>query len=762
MTEANAHVAENQISKQDSTVVAHHQSAQCYFCPETEELVFIADSDAGEFENHWQSMMTRVNEFHLAKEAYSAALEAYGTKTSTTALSSLETDAYTKKIIAAETKLEEERKALQKKLGTFSQKGMRYDDVVELIPIMGQGAKRKRGSKPVRYAYVKKGYFSDSKAGKKLHTVSLKGSDKDGAKNSIYSKDKHGNLRIDSQKLKKQLSTLKGPKLKLELKDIVSWSGLDFDPEALNEDFALFEWAEAWNKSLVGQRELGANVDISGGAQFMRFVSNVGASAEFDPSKGNVALKGEAKATLTVASGMMNLTAYVPDRLGWSLSYTNSSGNTFDMGMLRLYLSPELNGFIGASVQVEGQLQVVTKDDQQLVAGQPGGRLPRFQERRTKGAAFYNQMKAEDEGLTLSGEAFAGVRAEGSLKGGVQWLKPTQPADVNGSVAGLLKSSGEFTDFCSIGGSIAGMLGVGAGGKFFCTFINGKFCFHVAASLCCGAGAKGGFICEVGTKTIVEFGAWLVYQLYRLDYGFFHIVDRKAFETYSQYCVLEMGAIGRDIYEAYITFESGAEAVASDFGEFIERIADENIKALDASRRRNQLARNINSDSKKLLGYTPEAKGILLYLLTRHGTWDHFDFDNRGKNWIPDLYQERKEAVNWVLRSIQTQAEWRKVLCRMTADGISLAQGGNELVVVKQQEQHLVNFLQEGVNQDQELYKAKGELTAIYDRLKETVAWGYALAMNDTEYYDLNRVANPHYPRRCTFGPCEEQSIQMV
>jgi hypothetical protein len=494
----------------------------------------------------------------------------------------------------------------------------------------------------------------------------------------------------------------------------------------------------------------------------MRFVSNVGASAEFDPSKGNVALKGEAKATLTVASGMVNLTAYVPDRLGWSLSYTNAKGNTFDMGMLRLYLSPELNGFIGASVQVEGQLQVVTTGDKQLLAGQPSSRLPRFQERRTKGKTFHNQMAAEDEGLNLSGEAFAGVRAEGSLKGGVQWLKPTAPTDLNSPVAGLLKSSGEFTDFCTIGGSIGGMLGAGAGGKLHCTFINGKFCFHVAASLCWGAGAKGGFICEVGTNTIVEFGAWLVYQLYRLDYSFFEVVERETFKVYSHYCVMQLASLERDFYSGFGRLKRDVIGVAVDFGDFISGYITDSKDNLESSKRRNQLAENVNAKSSELLRYTPEAKGILLYLLTRHGVWDHLDSGNRGKTWIPDIYSERKTAVSWVLKSIQTRTEWRKVLCRMTPDGKSLASADDEFSVVEQQEHHLVNFLLEGVNQDKELHKAKSELMAIYDRLKETATWGYALAMNDTKFFDLSRVSNPHYPQRGTFGPCESPSNRWV
>ncbi|WPN51992.1 hypothetical protein QMK52_24270 [Pseudomonas sp. P9_2] len=757
MNETNAPDAENRISKQNPIVVAHQGSGQCYFRPETEELIFIADRDANDFEEHWRDMMTRVNEFHLAKEAYSRALEQYAKAASANPMRVAEDDPHAKEVAAAEAKLEKEREALRKKLGKFSQEGMSYDDVVELLPIGGQGAKRKNGVKPTRYAYVKKGYFTQSEEGRKLHKVSLKGSDQKGGKKSIYVKENGKRRRIDEKKLKEQLAEVKWPKVKLDMADIVQWTGLDFDPEALNKDFALFEWAESWNKSLVGQKALGANVDISGGAQFMRCISNVGASAEFDPNKGNVAVKGEAKASLTVASAVVNLAAYFPDRMGWSWSYTNTQGNTFDMGMVRLCLTPELSGFIGASAQVEAQLQVVTQGDQQVLAGQPDGRLPRFSERRTKGATFHKQMAAGDEGLSLSGEVFAGIRAEGSLKGSLQWLKPTPPADVDARFAGILKSSGDFTDFCTIGGNVAGLFGAGVGGKLHCTFINGRFCFHVAASLCWGAGAKGGFICEVGTKTIVEFGAWLIYQLYRLDYGFFDVVERSAFNVYSQYCIMKMADLEKDLYEAYGELKERAVDVSEAFELFLSRVATESKKDLESSKSRNQLARNIIFRRQDLLGYTPETKGVLLYLLTRHGVWDHLDLDNRGDGLIPDLYHERKEAVNWILKSIQTRAEWRKVFCRISPNGTNLASEESEVEIVQKQEQHLINFLREGINSDQGFHDAKRELMAVYNRLRTEVAWGYALAMNDTHYYKINHGSNFRYPQNCTFGPCEDQ-----
>ncbi|MNO06313.1 hypothetical protein D3C81_2280480 [compost metagenome] len=60
------------------------------------------------------------------------------------------------------------------------------------------------------------------------------------------------------------------------------------------------------------------------------------------------------------------------------------------------------------------------------------------------------------------------------------------------------------------------------------------------------------------------------------------------------------------------------------------------------------------------------------------------------------------------------------------------------------------------------MYKAKAELVAIYQGLKSEIAWGYALAMNDTAYYQLNSASNFYYPDRCSFGPCEGQLVDYV
>ncbi|MFI8415940.1 ATPase [Serratia sp. NPDC078593] len=769
--------AECQLNKSDDNVTqVCHESGILYFRPETEEIIVVPAHEAGEFETHCLDMLGRVDEFHQAKQTYSAAIEKYGLQRQQPGA---DISSQAAEVVAAENTLEKKRAALLDKLKDGASSNMGYQDVVELIPLLDT-RKRGPGNQRLgrRYAYANQRYFSERSGGrsqagakKKWHTVTLKNKDSATGKESIYKEDSQGRRTIDTKKLKDQLTKDKLPVLKAELKDYV-------DLDDYNLDETLFEWAESWNQSLEGNHTFDNGVEVSGAAQFMRFISNVGAEAEFNPNEGSIKVKGEAKASVAIASGVGNAVLYIPDRLGWDLSYqpgkeqddsaTSQVLTGFNMGVVRIYLENQLIGFVGASAQLEAQLQVMVKDDeQQIVAGQPQGRLPRFQERQSgRNGQFYRQMKKEDEGASVSAEVFAGARAEYVLKGAVQWLKPTPPPDPQGKE--IAKTVGEFTDFAAIGASIAGLAGIGAGAKFLCTFINGKFCFKVAASLCCGVGAKGAFLCEVGVKTLQEFGSWLAYQLFLLDYRFFELVVEDAFKTFTRMCVMQIADLTKNIYQIYNKLELEVVNVSLEFVTFVNTLINESKENIEASKRRNQLAKNIIAEPDRLLTYTPEAKGILLYLLTRHGKWDHLDWDNRGSMGL-DIYFERKEAIIQVLCSIQTRREWFKVMCHRSSDGSDLAQNGDEESVVKQQERQLLEFLQEGFNRDQDMQRRAAELAVlelskVYHRLKteQELSWGYALAMNNTPYYQLNRMPNPHFPQCCQFGPCDATMTQIA
>ncbi|HEM0129378.1 TPA: ATPase, partial [Escherichia coli] len=739
--------AECQLNKsEDNIIQVCHESGMLYFRPETEEIIVVPEEDAGDFETHCLDMLGRVDEFHQANHAYSAAVEKYGLQRQQAGVDNDSLDSLFKNVTDAEKHLNVKREALLGKLrnkepsNNEEPSNMGYQDVVELLPLLDT---RRRGTGNQRlgrrYVYARKSYYSERSGGrsqtgskKTWRTVSLKNKDTATGKESIYTVDSHGRRKIDTQKLTGQLTSI-SPKLKFDLKDYV-------DLDNYNVDKTLSDWAESWNKSLEVDHSFNNGVDVSGAAQFMRFVSNVGAEAEFNPSEGNVKVKGEAKGSLSIASGVCSAEFFIPDRLGWDLTYTpekDADNNTaeqtpgFSLGVVRIYIENQLIGFVGASAQIEAQLQVMVKDNEQQIVAGHRGQLPRFQERQSGSSAqFYQQMKKEDEGISVSVDVFAGASVEYSLKGAVQWLKPTPPSsNPSGNSHDVPKTAGEFTDLATIGASISGLAGIGAGAKFLCEFINGKFCFKVAASLCCGTGAKGAFLCEVGGKALTEFGSWLAYQLFILDYHFFDLVKEEAFETFTKICVMRIADLTKDIYEEYNKLKESVLSVGEKFDSFIESILDTYKSNIEASQKRNQLAANIITNPEILLTFTPEAKGILLYLLTRHGTWDHFDPENYGPGLLPDIYHDRKEAVIQVLNSIQTRREWIKVMCHRSQDGSDLTQGdkNSEEKVTEEQKRQLTEFLQEGFNRDQ-------ELSEIYNRLKtgQQLSRGYALAMNNT------------------------------
>lgn len=417
------------------------------------------------------------------------------------------------------------------------------------------------------------------------------------------------------------------------------------------------------------------------------------------------------------------------------------------MGMWRIYLETSLIGFAGASLQVEAQVQVTTIGAKQAIIGNREGRLPRFRNRHSPtGTAFHQAREQNEEGASASAEIFAGARAEFKMKGGVQWLQPLELTAHQGKTGDEAKEAAEFVDFCSISEAVVGMVGFGAGGKFQCDFINGRFCFSIAASLCLGAGAKGSFEAEVDYDKFYDFGYWLVYQLYGLDYSFFDVISKEAFGAYTKICILFLTNMKSQVEYELKYFKSSLDKIESRFYDAVNYFE----KGMVESKKRNEIANNILMDPKYLLRVTPEAKGILIYLLTRHGFNDHRDWDNRV---MLDIYHNRKEAILTILDSIQTQREWFQIFSHCNADGSDLAAGNSALkyMIAQKKMNDLKEFLQEGVNKDKEMDK----------RLKTSPSWGYALSMNNTEFYRLYTMDNDFYPKSIKFSPVNDNILEI-
>ncbi|WP_343645669.1 ATPase [Enterobacter sp.] len=732
----------NTLSKKESNVVdVMHDSVEIYFCTGTQELILLTPQAASALDRHAGQLMTVVNDYHTATLAYSAAVQDYGTSASniseSAALAVKEAS-----VTNAENTLQQKRDAMQKLLGDFAADGAGYEQVAELIPVSTAKNSGTRSGPGKRYSYAKKGYIDKLGTGVR-HRVKLKAGDKASAKDSIFTRNNQGDIKgINTAALKKQIA-----ELNTSAEGIKLFSADDL----ISIDTTLCGWADSWNASLSVAKEIGEHVDISAGAQFLRFSSNLGASGTWEPWKGEVAIKAEFKSALTLASGAAMANYYIPDRIGWMLKWqAQGRPKPMDMGLIRVKLGISLIGFAGASAQLEGQLQVTTVGANQMVIGNRQGRLPRFHERRATGAQFHDAREKNEDGVKVSGEIFGGAKAELKLTGAIQWLQPPTMTAHQGKTGDDAKAAAKYVDFCSISESLVGMAGAGIGGVFQCDFINGRFCFSIAASLCVGVGAKGSFEAAVDYDKLNDFAGWLIYQLYGLDYGFFEVVTKRAFTAFSQISVLLLSDIKENIDIGLKNMTETISTIGDIFTDYVKK----SEAGIAASSKRNQLALNVILNTNRLLEFTPESKGILLYMLTRHSVWDHLDIDNRGNGIIPDIYHDRKQAVLVVLHSIQTQREWFQVFSHYNATGADLADGNSALkyMVAQNKMNELRRFLQEGLNKDDEMDK-------IYRNLNPTPAWGYALTMNNTLPYRLFRVDNPFYPRQCEFSPLSETII---
>lgn len=126
------------------------------------------------------------------------------------------------------------------------------------------------------------------------------------------------------------------------------------------------------------------------------------------------------------------------------------------------------------------------------------------------------------------------------------------------------------------------------------------------------------------------------------------------------------------------------QEITDDFDNFLTYI--------DTDKARIELARRIISkrDDDWLKYATPEAKGMLLYQLTRHAKVSHIeDLPTASvRSTIPididlDLLEYRKQAIIVIFATVTTSPEWRNTLQHMTVNGAKGSLGKNEGDIIR-------------------------------------------------------------------------------
>ena len=781
------------LSKEHSDIVdIESEPIQVYISPETEEIIIPENPKL--FEDEWRLLHYYSEKSRQYEELYSESINLLNriemNKQGLKSNDDLKDEilAQTKKTLKAIenqidlnfgsinelvnlfsqslTMLEEEKYHLKSEWETKIMKDRStFQNIVELLPVMIKDPSKSGNIRTNRFAYLRKFVISEDRS----HRIKIRelnsstresGSTRQGS-DSIIEEDRHGNKRYNLKKLTEQLTT---PEAKSKLLKIPLFGDSGYVLGDL-----IKPWAEELENILSIDEELGI-LDISGGAQFMRYAYTAQINGDIDLLKGRINLKGELSGEFALAKGAINASIFIPDRLGilWQLEGLDSQGRvqSYPIGHFRCKLGAYLTGFIGASVGICAQLsvQVVEQNGvkRQVLSGNKGGKKNKnFKSRNQQGNSINQQIKDTDaEGTSFDASAFAGARADVGVVGALQWLKPL--SFYSEEERKKLDNQLEFEDFASANPKVGLMAGIGAGFSFYCQLHDGKILIRCHASLCCGVGAKGSLEFAVDFTLIKQFLSWFAHQLFWSNYSYLEFIASDTFEHLKYMMTLVIG-FKKSINDLLVV---SLEQITGMFKYQIS-IIDKNVNEVI---NRNQLAENILNGEELLLFSPPESKGMLIALLMQVNA-----LDKKGSWWLPllspvygvqqylvnNFYTKRSEAIIKILHTIQTQREWVQVMKNIELDTEKLDAAKSDAVAAEN-EQKLRDFLSLGffnlnskyeqhyaelINQEN-LEQSEVLLTSIKDIIAKEPAYGCPVILNTCPEYQLRTENDGYLPWR--------------
>lgn len=539
-------------------------------------------------------------------------------------------------------------------------------DVMELLPLAKRGASGKPKEWGRKWTYVRSDKMKDH-----WRKIAL-GTDSSAHKNNIQKQSFIKNGKIDTKELSNQFTKL-DPKIKRE------WM------EGANDAGYLFPKLQAWAEQLNAKASEAQPVRFGQELHLLRYFAGYGGTMEWSPRSGKLAGKFNAKAEVNLAYGECKLEGFAPSETGWALMMTGiKSKNTFHIGAVRLKGVAILSAGAGASAAAELGLEIDYSD----VRGKP----------KVKGAERKKTTPAEESTVNLNkvgveagggAELFAGVKAGGELQGALEYLNP--------------EAKDKFEAIAKIGPKVEVQWGVGAAAALIITYDKGKFRAKLKAGVCFGPGAKGELGVEVDANQIESFMQWFFHALKNASFEFLEVVMKTAYDAATQLGVMLVHGV------------SGAyRDVQSKWDEFQDDIARED--------QRVKLMNRVLSNPRELHYCTPEAHGILLWQLSRHGELTKTTHLVANSDWN-EVLGKRKRAILQVCRWAQCRSQFENMVQHMGVNGEKGSFTANY--------QHLLNFMEIGPANS----TLDDELKSIYARLPAEPARGYAVLENNTSAF---------------------------
>jgi hypothetical protein len=413
-----------------------------------------------------------------------------------------------------------------------------------------------------------------------------------------------------------------------------------------------------------------------------------------------------------------------------------------DLGAIRCVLELKLYGYAGAKIIASGAVGLTFEDGKQVAKGvknaaakkmgktstAPSGQL------RVEAMDPYEEFPKDISGIKGEIDAFVGVEAGLTPAGKLQWLPPQER---------------EFVSFAEISATLAVNAGAGVGGVLAIYFELGRFRVRVAAKLCWGVGAKGAFEFTVAHDKLIEFAHWVSCQLLNAGVVKLLYFSKDAFMAFSRLLVV---LVGRGSSYAQ-KIEATAQKVDTAFFDL--------IKDFENAKSRAAIVANILQNPKFLIYATPEARGMLLYQITRHGLASHARNPPKGEmTFDPEIHYlpKHKEAILTIMKSTVTAPAWDNTLQHMTERGGKSAAGSGE------NEKKVLDFLNNGLfladlppvigalNAGKAAPKDTGnkhldKYLALRGKLLGSFPKGYQIACMDTEAFKTLAMANgdPHF-----------------
>lgn len=538
-------------------------------------------------------------------------------------------------------------------------------ELVELIPL----ARRKGGGVPRewgrKWTYVRsdkmKNHWREYKLGKA-----------DSAAGQDASFIREG--KIDTGKLREQFG-----KLDATIKN--AWF-------KTHDAGYLFPSLEVWADTLNQKASEALPARFKPQISLFRYFAGCGAVGEWKPLEGKMSGKLNGSAELMLAHGECKTEGFAPNEHGWVLAMVGAkSGTPFHIGAIRLTGSLKVEGAVGASVAAELSVEV----DYSALTGKPsvkGARRPKQANATPKKV----RLDAVDAGVSAGADLFAGIKVGGEVSGAIQYRSP--------------EKNQQFEDIAKVGPKLDVMFGAGAAASLVLDYDRGKFRFKVKAGLCFGPGAKGELGLEVDLNQIASFLQWFFHALLNAGFEIVEVVTERAYKAAMQLQVLMVNGY-KDAYAKLDSLWKG-------FNDIVDR-----------EKLRVQLMESVLADPMTLRFSTPEAHGILLWELSRHGklTKSAFLWEN-SESW--EVLGRRKRAIMQILEWQQCRSQFNNTVQHMHPEGEKGDFNTNMT--------HLLNFMEIGPGNsdyDQNLWD-------FYMRLPEAPPRGFPVARNTTHQFWLN------------------------